>query len=58
MWRETRDLIVVNLEVNVVTIKSNLGFDLRMQAAYIHVSTRVYYLVNKRYPEVSIKKAP
>ena len=31
----------------LLTIKSNLRFDLQIQAAYIHVSTMVYPLVNK-----------
>ena len=40
MIGETRDLIVVNREVNVITIKSNLGFDYEYMAAYIHMSTK------------------
>ena len=40
MIGETQDWIVVNLAVNVITIKSNLGFDYEYMAAYIHVSTK------------------
>ena len=33
-------MIVVNLVVNVITIKSNLGFNYKYMTAYIHEGTK------------------